>query len=225
VHPSPSLTLVYHRVLKQTASIGAGRRFTLSTAVFAKHLDWIQEIEASSGCSIRITFDDGCAAFVDSAWPMLIARGRDVTQFVVPGFAGCTALWNESDVFDLMDWPTLECLTRHGLKLGSHLMSHTHLSQLTPIDLRREAELSRSLILDRLKLDVSEVAVPYGFCTADQARALLDAGYDHVHLVDGPWFASSEYPSHVTARIEMRGDKSFSDCLPSQWLTELDIVI
>ncbi|MBL3610584.1 polysaccharide deacetylase family protein [Rhodovulum sulfidophilum] len=158
---------------------------------------------------IHISFDDGYESFVDTAWPILQDTTLPVTMFVLPGLVGGSARWLDGDPPSLLGWPQLQALSAEGLGIGSHLMTHTHLGKMSLKILSAEAIRSKLSLEDALGLAVDKVAVPYGYCTPDQARLLRDVGYKEVHIVDGPWFRQTQYPDGVIARQEMRGDIPF----------------
>ncbi|SDQ29324.1 Polysaccharide deacetylase [Pseudovibrio sp. Tun.PSC04-5.I4] len=214
-----TLTLVYHRILPTQAK----DRFALSSNVFTQHLRQLTRFEQATGISTRITFDDGCQGFADTAWPLLKACRREAMQFILPGLVGQAATWIENNPFPLLNWGTLKVLVDDGLRIGSHLMGHTHMKRLSLKALRYEADRSRTILQAQLGIEVQEVAVPYGYCSPDQAHALLDVGYNRVHLVYGPWFNPADYPEEVIPRMEMRGDRRFEHCLNLNQFATLDI--
>lgn len=191
---SPALTVIgWHRV----DAMGVG----LSTAVsdFEAHLDVLEHwgarvlaleeavdlllVGALPERAVCLTFDDGYASVVETAWPLLRKRGMPASLFVVPDYlaGGRTFSWDRGDVtrdeFRLATSDELVLAHRDGLHLGSHTMTHPWLPGLSDADVERELRESREVISDLVGETVTTLAYPTGGWNPRVREAAARAGY------------------------------------------------
>jgi peptidoglycan/xylan/chitin deacetylase (PgdA/CDA1 family) len=117
--------------------------------------------------AVAITFDDGFRNFYEEAFPVLQRYGFPATVFVVSGFIGKRNDWpSQPDAgiprLDLMSWDQLQELSRHGVKLGAHTVSHPFMTRNGQPENDRELKNSRSEIESRTGKAVTAFAYPYG---------------------------------------------------------------
>jgi peptidoglycan/xylan/chitin deacetylase (PgdA/CDA1 family) len=127
-----------------------------------------------------ITFDDGYKSVLTHALPVLQEFGFTATVFVVTGLAGGSSEWDRglTQPAPLLDWSEIGLLAASGMSIGSHTVSHPHLSAAGSEQARREVSESKQTIETRLGMPVRSFCYPYGDC-ADWVEALVeDAGYD-----------------------------------------------
>lgn len=191
---TPGLTLVgWHRV------DDSGDDLSTPVDAFRQHLDelarWgavvlpLEEAAARlyAGTlpdrAVALTFDDGYASVVETAWPILRERGLPATLFVVSGFlAGARRFaWDrhqrDHDGLRLSTAAEVAAAAEDGLDVGSHTVSHPWLPQLGPAELRRELAGSRDALEDLLGRAITSVAYPTGGWDPAVRRAAGDAGY------------------------------------------------
>jgi len=195
------LTLIgWHRV--------DGHSDGLSTGVddFQRHLDtldaWgarvlpLDEAVAALGAgtlpprAVALTFDDGYASVVDTAWPLLRERGLPATLFVV---SGCLTTdlrfaWDQHepahDRLRLARPDELLDAAASGLDIGSHTATHPWLPRLDADDLKRELVDSRTALAELLGRPVTSLAYPTGGWNPVVRAAAADAGYRLAITVD-----------------------------------------
>lgn len=194
---SRGLTLVgWHRVDGRTSD-------GLSTGVddFRRHLDvlerWGARVlpldEAAARLragtlperAVALTFDDGYASVVDTAWPVLRDRGLPTTLFVVSGILdGLRFAWDAHESAACRSGrlrpataDELVAAAQEGLDIGSHTVSHPWLPALDDADLRRELVDSRAALEDLLGRPVRSVAYPTGGWDPRVRAAAAAAGY------------------------------------------------
>src|SRR4026208_1364725 len=82
------------------------------------------------GRCVLVTFDDGCADFLERAQPLLAQYGFTATLFVVTDRVGATNSWDAAygDVVELLDWDALRELTAAGVASGSAVAKGPHLT-------------------------------------------------------------------------------------------------
>jgi peptidoglycan/xylan/chitin deacetylase (PgdA/CDA1 family) len=76
-----------------------------------------------------------------------------------------------------MSWDELRGLADRGVEIGSHTITHPHLTRLSDAELRRELHDSRSRHEDELRRPCTLLAYPYGENDARVREAARTAGY------------------------------------------------
>ena len=132
---------------------------------------------------VRATFDD---AFRSAAtvFPALGARGIPLQLFVCTGYAdeGAPLTIPElagDDPHELatMTWDDLRAHAERGVAIGSHGVSHAHLTRLSDGELQRELVESKQRIEDELGRPCPDFAYPYGEHDERVRSLVRDAGY------------------------------------------------
>lgn len=136
--------------------------------------------------SVFLTFDDGFADNHSTVLPLLREHGARAFVFVLPPKLedGGPLDWPEltaehaqhPETMRSVDWSELEAMAEGGFEVGSHTLTHPHLTQLDPVELREELLESRARIRDRLgRCDV--LAYPFGEHSNEVEAAAADCGY------------------------------------------------
>jgi len=102
---------------------------------------------------IAVTFDDGTVDFSVVAASFQIGLGIPATLYLNPSTIGTSGF---------LDWKGLAELASSGVRLGSHGLEHLSLARLPRGEIRRQVADSRSILQDRLGIEVSSLAYPYG---------------------------------------------------------------
>ncbi|KQW52514.1 hypothetical protein ASC77_24365 [Nocardioides sp. Root1257] len=198
---SPGLTVIgWHRV--------DGRTEGLSTGVddFRRHLDTLDAWGAQvlpldvavdalargtlPDRAVVLTFDDGYASVVETAWPILRDRGLPATMFVVSGYLtgdlrfGWDELEPHHDRHRLVRSDELRAVAADGLDIGSHTVSHPWLPGLDADAVKRELVDSRVALEELLARPVHSLAYPTGGWTPAVRAAAAAAGYRVAITVD-----------------------------------------
>jgi peptidoglycan/xylan/chitin deacetylase (PgdA/CDA1 family) len=133
---------------------------------------------------VRVAFDD---AFRSAAavFPALRKVGVPIQIFVCTGFAadGAPLAIPEFEGDDLrqlatLEWDDLRAHVARGVAIGSHGVSHAHLTRLSDDELRRELTESKEAIEAELGRPCSEFAYPYGEHDERVRGAVRAAGYE-----------------------------------------------
>ena len=136
---------------------------------------------------VHATFDD---AFRNAAsvFPALAAIGVPVRIFVCSGYArvGAPLTIPELAGDDLqqlatMTWDELRAHADSGISIGSHTVSHAHLTRLGDDELRRELVDAKAEIEDEMHRPCPELAYPYGEHDARVRTAARRAGYERAY--------------------------------------------
>jgi peptidoglycan/xylan/chitin deacetylase (PgdA/CDA1 family) len=140
---------------------------------------------------VHVTFDD---AFRSAAtvFPALERLGVTVQIFVctryalvgapltIPELAG-----DDPEQLATMNWDELREQAARGSAIGSHAVSHPHLTTLSEDELRRELNESREEIEDRLGRPCDDLAYPYGEHDERVRAAARAAGYRRAYALRG----------------------------------------
>jgi peptidoglycan/xylan/chitin deacetylase (PgdA/CDA1 family) len=140
---------------------------------------------------VHVTFDD---AFRSAAnvFPDLERLGVPIQIFVctryalvgapltIPELAG-----DDPEQLATMNWDELGDQAARGIAIGSHAVSHPHLTTLSADDLRRELNESREEIEDRLGRPCDDLAYPYGEHDERVRAATRAAGYRRAYALRG----------------------------------------
>jgi peptidoglycan/xylan/chitin deacetylase (PgdA/CDA1 family) len=151
---------------------------------------------------LHVTFDDAFAS-IGRALPVLERLGIPITVFVCTDFAdGGRPL----DIPELrgdverypkelvtMDWAELARLPPDLVEVGSHTVSHAHLTRLSDGDLMDELTLSRQRVEEELGRRCRYLAYPFGEEDARVRAAAREAGYAAALALPGNPRSNDDY--------------------------------
>jgi peptidoglycan/xylan/chitin deacetylase (PgdA/CDA1 family) len=148
-----------------------------TTVVRAAHTGALPD----GGSCVAITFDDAFRSVLTNAVPELLSRGLPATIFVPVDCLGKKPAWDmTSDVDDqVMTYDELRSLPEL-IELGSHSLSHPHLTRIDSARLHEEVTTSRDKLAGLLGSHVSMLAFPYGEYDDRAITACCEAGYERV---------------------------------------------
>jgi peptidoglycan/xylan/chitin deacetylase (PgdA/CDA1 family) len=200
---SPSarfVVLYYHEVPKDARARFARQMDALmrgTTVVRAAHTGSLPD----AGSYVAITFDDAFRSVRANAVPELLSRGFPATIFVPVDFLGQKPGWELRDGVDeeVMTCDELRSLPEL-IELGSHSLSHPHLTRIDRARLREEVDTSRHKLAELLGSDVSLLAFPYGEYDDRVVDTCSEAGYERVFGID-PWPADPAGGDFVRGRV------------------------
>lgn len=127
-----------------------------------------------------LTFDDGYLDNLELALPVLREHGFSATCYLVAERIGEFNAWDSEEVRarkPLMDLPDIREWLAGGMKIGSHSLTHPHLTQIDAARMQREIAGSRTFLEDRLGVAVEHLCFPYGDYDAGCVAAAASAGY------------------------------------------------
>ena len=194
------VVLYYHGVPKEARTRFARQMQALSrgaTVVRAAHAGPLPD----EGSYVAITFDDAFRSVRTNAVPELLRRGFPATIFVPVNCLGQKPSWEMSNGVDdaVMTGDELRALPEL-IELGSHSLSHPHLTSIDVARLREEVTASRHKLAELLGSDVSLLAFPYGDYDARVVGTCCQAGYKRVFGID-PWPADPAGRDFVRGRV------------------------
>jgi peptidoglycan/xylan/chitin deacetylase (PgdA/CDA1 family) len=127
-----------------------------------------------------ITFDDGYLDNLELALPALREHGFSATCYLVAEHIGGFNAWDSEKLRvrkPLMDLPRIREWLAGGMKIGSHTLTHPHLTRIEPARMRHEIAGSKAALEDRLGRAVDHFCFPYGDHDRDCLDAVAAAGY------------------------------------------------
>lgn len=161
-------------VFEQQMRLLAEARLAVS---LAQVLRFVRGQEDLPDGACLVTIDDGLVSTRTEALPILRRWGVPAVAFVTAGLVGCDVRYPEPYV----TWSDVEALADSGLvTIGSHAYTHRSLGLLTVADAYEEARRSKQLIEERVGIEVTSFAYPFGTRSDFNPyteRALADAGY------------------------------------------------
>ena len=159
------------------------------------------------------------AEALDAPWPELARRAELDEDYVRGHLPQLWALGRERCLREyhalhrmralpMMDWDEIVAASRSGIEIGSHTMSHCHLS-----DLGGAARESKAVIEERIQSEVGFFCYPYGNVPDDSPERVRAAGYRGACTCERGFFERGTDPFTVK-RVEMeavasRGDLDF----------------
>jgi len=134
---------------------------------------------------VAITFDDAFLSVYQTAFPILQEHRFPATVFVVTGHCGGFNDWSSQPAgiprLELMSWQQTDEVSRYGVRIGAHTVTHPRLSQLDDVAVERELVESRDEIQNRLGGAVETFAYPYG----DHNVSVRNAAAEHFRISCG----------------------------------------
>jgi len=194
------VVLYYHEVPEQARTRFARQMQALSrgtTVVRAAHTGPLPD----EGSYVAITFDDAFRSVRTNAVPELLSRGLPATIFVPVDCLGKKPSWEMTKGVDdeVMSCDELRSLPEL-IELGSHSLSHPHLTKIDVARLHEEVTASRHKLAKLLGSDVSLLAFPYGEYDDRVVGTCSQAGYQQVFGID-PWPADPAGRDFVRGRV------------------------
>lgn len=212
---TPLSVIFYHRVADSHPNA-----WTISTARFAQHLEWLQANfdlialseaqrrirgDSNSRPAVSITFDDGYADNFETAIPLLRRRGIPCTYFVSTHHVLRNVPFPHDVAANRPLAPnSLEQLQRMaawGFEIGVHTRRHVDLGGIRdPHVLHEEIVVARHELEDALGSPVRYFACPYGQHANLSPLAFQmarGAGYDAVCSAYGGYNLPGGDPFHI----------------------------
>jgi len=130
---------------------------------------------------VGVTFDDGYEDFLDAAVPTLEKLGFSATVFVLAGMLGSENTWEQGSGprprLRLLGADGVREVSKRGMEIGSHSVTHPRLSGLDSQTLIREVEDSRQILGEIVNAPIEGFSYPYGAVDGPAVRAARKAGY------------------------------------------------
>jgi peptidoglycan/xylan/chitin deacetylase (PgdA/CDA1 family) len=193
------LVLCYHAVSDNWPSglsVGPGElEYQIRTAIRRGYRPVpASDVLAGRGRLLHVTFDDAYRS-VATIVPTFERLGVPLTVFACPDYAdegralavpelAADVESHPSEVLT-MDWAALRALVERGVEVGSHTVTHPHLTQLADEQLHRELRESRDRLEAQLGRPCRFLSYPYGEEDKRVHAAARAAGYEAAFALPG----------------------------------------
>ncbi|MBU2264600.1 polysaccharide deacetylase family protein [Patescibacteria group bacterium] len=118
--------------------------------------------------AVAITFDDGYYGQYQWAYPLLKKYGMTATFFIIVSNVGKP---------NVLTWAEIKAMSDGGMVIGSHALSHPHLSALDDEQLRKELVDSKTILEEKIGRRVNLLSYPAGDYDERVIQFTKDAGY------------------------------------------------
>lgn len=232
--------LMYHQVSPEPPP--NFRKYALTPAQFGRQMAWLasrgyrsisfdellNDATALPEKPVLITFDDGYEDAIRWALPVLQQHRFGATFYIIAALAGGTSSWLaplRGLELPLADWTRLREVAAAGFGIGSHSLTHPHLTALSTSDCLTELVKSKEIIEDRIGAAVTDLAYPFG-SHDERVRSLsAEVGYRSACTVE-VGLAARGCDALALRRVPVSGSESLIDFLwrlrtgekPMTWL-------
>lgn len=187
--------LMYHRVRPMSPGGAPFDQLTVHPERFARQMEFLVRSgavvsldeaitsldTAAEGTKVVVTFDDGYWDNIQYALPILKEFRIPATIFLTAGFCDQQIRhprYPKEPGRLHLDWDEARMLAAEpGITIGSHTVTHPHLSRLSDDDAWREIAESRSRIERELAMPIRHFCYPSGDFGAREAQFAERAGY------------------------------------------------
>ncbi len=188
--PRPKLRVLYYHAVRPEQQAGFARQVqALARWARVVAADWHGETAACAGrTTVALTFDDAFQSVQTHAIPVLQRAGFPCTVFAPTGWLGRAPGWRMETEADrdeqLMTQADLAALPASLVAIGSHTVSHPHLTALADDEAKQELLDSRRTLEAATGRDVRLFAFPYGDFDARCLELCRDCGYTHAFTIE-----------------------------------------
>lgn len=193
---STSVVFLYHRMgYPKWSSLVAGqyvapKLFTSELNYFSARgwkpvsLDEIVQTQCAEDSADKycVTFDDGYLSVYEHAYPIMVQRKMKATVYVVADTIGGINEWDHragDQLEKMMTAQQVREMSDSGFEIGSHALSHPHLSSLDDKQLKMEIVDSKHKLEDLIGKEVTSFSYPYGDYDHRVLVETIAAGYKY----------------------------------------------
>jgi peptidoglycan/xylan/chitin deacetylase (PgdA/CDA1 family) len=191
--------LMYHSIGQQCNEEVGTKLYCVSEEKFRAQLLYNKELLClrDNKCKtpeIIITFDDGDATNYITAFSLLKEYGLKAYFFIIA---------SRVEQKGYMNWEQIKELSKSGMIIGSHGMTHRILTLLSPKELNYELRKSKEILEDRLKQPIDYFSIPRGFYNQEIINMAKEIGYKTIFASDN--ILEDEF---LYGRIAVKGEWS-----------------
>lgn len=164
------------------------------------------EKTGNAGKRVVLTFDDGFANVLSYGLEPLARNGFRAIEFLVPGLLGKVNEWEvkQGEAPErLMDGAQVREWLAAGHEIGSHTVTHPHLTQIGRAQAREEIFASRKRLEDEFGAPVRHFCYPYGDWNPAVRDLVREAGYETACTTE-LGVNTAETPAYELKRITAR---------------------
>lgn len=148
----------------------------------AANLESVISNDLSDIDRFAITFDDGYLSVYEHAYPALVEHQIKATIYVVVDSIGGLNEWDRKagdQSEPMMSAEQIKELSNAGFEIGSHTLTHPHLTELNDSELKHELVESKNRLEDLIGKPVKSFSYPYGDCDDRVIASAIEAGYSN----------------------------------------------
>jgi len=166
-HKHQAVILTYHRVPK--AKMANAKFHDLPFDRFRKQMEMVaaRALSSTTAPNVCISFDDGTSDHLE-AGNLLNELGLTGTFFIITGRLGQEGYLTPDEV---------QHLARNGHRIGSHSVSHPHLTELSMAELDKELITSKRFLEDLTHQSIDWLAPPGGIYNRTVLERAVALGY------------------------------------------------
>ncbi|MEM7480273.1 MAG: polysaccharide deacetylase family protein [Acidobacteriota bacterium] len=167
--------------------------------------------EARGKCVV-LTFDDGCACFLEHAVPLLRQRSMTATLFAVSDALGGENAWDRAKGErreSLLDGDALRALAEEGFEIASHSRSHRPFEEFETDDFPAETAGSKADLEATIGRPVDTFCYPWGRFDGRYRQAVQAAGYRAAVSIHGVSGTDRRDPLALPRMILRPGETTF----------------
>lgn len=211
-HPSSLVVLMYHEVTKkQRDRFGCQMDELLRVSRSV-----INDFRGTSNCrayKIAVTFDDGFQCILENALPELERRNIPAILFIPTGYLGKGPGFIQKDDLRylneiIINSEQLKYLSSKLVAIGSHTVTHPHLTHLSEENLSKEFIESKYKLENILNKKIELLAFPHGEYNQRVIDIAKQVGYKYVFAAT-PVFNSKRNRGFLVGRIAVSPDDWF----------------
>jgi len=199
--------LMYHKIEPKKRDL-----YTVLLSDFKKQISWLYEegyravLPKDIFCEkldkkVIITFDDGDISNYLYAYPLLSKYKFKCVFFVIADSVGTSSK---------MNWKMLSEVSKDGVEIGSHSLTHQILTKLPPDKIEYELRRSKELIEEKINRSVELLSLPGGFYNQEVIKIAKEAGYKMIFTSD-IGYDQWKGRSFLLKRFVIRGDYTLEE--------------
>ena len=202
---SKYLILGYHKIVSH-ARMQVEDLLAISEDEFRRQISWLNRFgyifvtlselvrrrkSKIPGRYVAVTFDDGSKDIIGHAYPILQKYKAPATVFVITNFIARELFFpwdlrkSQNKIMILRDedksmsWEELFLLSQNGWEIGSHTMSHPHLTEIPADEAQVEIAESKRIIEKTLGVNVTSFCYPARYANLEIAGLVEASGYKY----------------------------------------------
>lgn len=158
-----------------------------------------------------ITFDDGFLSVFENAMPVLNQYGFTATNYFVANEIAGQNNWDnpKAQRAPCMDINQAKQWLSHGHEVGSHTLTHPHLSQLSADAAFTEINQSKQRLEAALNINVTSFAYPYGDENKEVRHIVKAVGYSNAVTTRRGRATSQDNAFELPRHSVRRNDSAF----------------
>ena len=159
---------------------------------------------------ISVTFDDAYQNFISNVLHEIKKYGIPTTLFIPTGNLGKKPEWVTDPTYDYINETVMTKVQLNQLPLdlitiGSHTVTHPHLTKVSKEIVKKELSDSKKTLEEIFHNDINLFSLPYGSYNSDILKYAKSVGYERVFL-NIPSFPFSGLNTFLIGRIDISPD-------------------